>query len=96
MLRRGKNRFGRVGVHGRSLDQRHLPGGHLRDGDAQLSGSELATKRRVKAAIAASHERFYREHLAATTALPLRLAVERWFAVERWRARACRAGTGDG
>ena len=60
---------------------------HLRDGDDGLSAAELAAKHRVRTAIAASHERFYRQHLAATTRLPLRLALEAWFKIQRWRVR---------
>lgn len=58
---------------------------HLRDADRTLDAAEQATRDRVRLAIVASHLRFYRLHLAATTPWPLRLLVEARFAVDRRR-----------
>jgi hypothetical protein len=60
---------------------------HLRRGRADLSPEERSTRRRVEGAIVDSHERFYREHLEADTAILLRPLVRLMFATDRLRLR---------
>ena len=49
---------------------------NLRRSPSDLTDEQRATRRRVREAIIDSHERFYREHLEAGTARPLRPLVE--------------------
>ena len=56
---------------------------HLRQRDRELDAEQLETRRRVKRAIVESHHRFYREHLEADTARPLRPLVEAMFLLQR-------------
>ncbi len=56
---------------------------HVRRPDGELDPEQLETRRRVKRAIVDSHERFYREHLEADTARPLRPLVQAMFALQR-------------
>ncbi len=63
---------------------------HVRRRDAELDGEQLETRRRVKRAIVDSHERFYREHLEADTARPLRPLVRAMFAIQRRAAERVR------
>jgi len=56
---------------------------NLRRSDRDLTDEQRATRRRVRLAIIDSHRRFYREHLAADTARPLRPLVEAMFATQR-------------
>ena len=58
---------------------------NLRADDRRLAAAEQATRDRVRLAIVASHLRFYRLHLAATTPRPLRWLVEARFALDRRR-----------
>jgi GT2 family glycosyltransferase len=58
---------------------------NLRADGRTLDPAEQATRDRVRLAIVASHLRFYRLHLAASTAWPLRLLVETRFRVDRRR-----------
>ena len=59
---------------------------HVRRPDGELDPEQLETRRRVKRAIVDSHERFYREHLEADTARPVRPLVQAMFALQRWSA----------
>jgi GT2 family glycosyltransferase len=61
---------------------------HLRDADVALDPDERETRDRVRAAIVASHRRFFRLHLAERTARPVRWLVEAQFAWQAWRRRA--------
>lgn len=56
---------------------------NLRSDARTLDPEEQATRDRVRLAIVASHHRFYRLHLAATTPAPLRLLVEARFRLDR-------------
>ena len=67
---------------------------NLRADDRRLDAAEQATRDRVRLAIVASHLRFYRLHLAASTPLPLRWLVEARFAVDRWRVERSIRGAG--
>lgn len=58
---------------------------NLRADGRTLDPAEQATRDRVRLAIVASHLRFYRLHLAADTAWPLRLLVEARFRFDRRR-----------
>ncbi|MFN8619340.1 MAG: glycosyltransferase [Chloroflexota bacterium] len=60
---------------------------HLREDDAALDPEERETRARVRAAIVASHRRFFRLHLAEHTARPVRWLVEAQFAWQAWRRR---------
>ncbi len=63
----------------------HVKGGssNLRRSRDDLTDEQRATRRRVQMAIIDSHERFYREHLQAGTARPLRPLVGLMFRMER-------------
>jgi hypothetical protein len=63
----------------------HLKGStsHLRRRSTDLTPEQQATRRRVQRAIVESHQRFYREHLEADTARPLRPLVDVMFAIQR-------------
>jgi GT2 family glycosyltransferase len=63
----------------------HLKGAssNLRADERRLSPAQAQTRRRVQRAIVDSHERFYRQHLEATTARPVRPLVRLMFAVQR-------------
>jgi hypothetical protein len=52
-----------------------------------LDPDERETRDRVRAAIVASHRRFFRLHLAERTARPVRWLVEAQFAWQAWRRR---------
>ena len=60
----------------------HVKGGssNLRRAPRELTEAQRATRQRVREAAVESHERFYREHLAAGTARPLRPLVRAMFA----------------
>jgi GT2 family glycosyltransferase len=64
-----------VHVKGSSSNLRRSPG--------SLTDEQRATRRRVRTAIIDSHERFYREHLEAGTARPLRPLVGLMFRLDR-------------
>jgi GT2 family glycosyltransferase len=70
----------------------HLKGvsSHLRRRDSELDEGQRETRRRVQRAIVESHHRFYREHLEAGTARPLRPLVEAMFALQRWTVERAR------
>jgi GT2 family glycosyltransferase len=59
----------------------------LHDAEGSLGPQERATRDRVRVAIVASHERFFRKHLAERTAWPVRRLVEVRFALDRARLR---------
>jgi GT2 family glycosyltransferase len=63
----------------------HLKGAssNLRADERTLSPAQAETRRRVQRAIVDSHERFYRQHLEATTARPVRPLVRLMFALQR-------------
>jgi len=63
----------------------HVKGGssNLRRSPGELTDEQRATRQRVREAAIDSHERFYREHLAADTARPLRPLVRALFASQR-------------
>jgi GT2 family glycosyltransferase len=63
----------------------HLKGAssNLRADERKLSPTQAQTRRRVQRAIVDSHERFYHQHLEATTVRPLRPLVRLMFAVQR-------------
>jgi len=63
---------------------------HVRRRDAELDPEQLETRRRVRRAIVESHERFYRQHLEATTARPVRPLVRAMFALQRRAAARAR------
>ncbi len=56
---------------------------NLRRSPSDLTDEQRATRRRVREAIIDSHERFYREHLEAGTARPLRPLVGLMFRLDR-------------
>jgi GT2 family glycosyltransferase len=60
---------------------------NLRRSPRGLSDEQRATRQRVREAAVESHERFYREHLAAATARPLRPLVRAMFAGQRFLIR---------
>jgi GT2 family glycosyltransferase len=66
----------------------HLKGAssNLRADERELTAVQAETRRRVQRAIVDSHERFYHEHLEATTARPVRPLVGLMFAVQRRKA----------
>ena len=70
----------------------HLKGvsSHLRRRDSELDEEQRETRRRVQRAIVDSHQRFYREHLEADTARPLRPLVDAMFALQRRAAERVR------
>jgi len=63
---------------------------HVRRRDAELDPQQLETRRRVRRAIVESHERFYRQHLEAGTARPVRPLVSAMFALQRRAAARAR------
>jgi GT2 family glycosyltransferase len=67
----------------------HLKGAmsHLRRRTGSLTPGELATKRRVQAAIVDSHDRFFRQHFASSTSWPLRQMIGATFTAQRVRLR---------
>jgi GT2 family glycosyltransferase len=56
---------------------------HLHASPDALSTEERATRRRARAAAIDSHERFYRRHMEAATARPLRPLVRSMFVLQR-------------
>jgi GT2 family glycosyltransferase len=60
---------------------------NLRRSAQGLTPAQRATRRRVREAVVDSHERFYRQHLQATTAPLLRPLVALVFRLDRARAR---------
>lgn len=70
----------------------HLKGAssNLRSDERTLSADQARTRRRVQRAIVDSHERFYLQHLEATTARPMRPLVRLMFAVQRRMAGGIR------
>lgn len=59
---------------------------NVRGARRQLTPEQRDTRRRVERAIVDSHQRFYRQHLEATTARPLRPLIEAMFSFQRLRA----------
>lgn len=60
---------------------------NLRRAAQDLTPEQRATRRRVREAVVASHQRFYRQHLESSTARPLRPLVALMFWLDRARAR---------
>ncbi len=63
---------------------------HVRRRDGDLDAVQLETRRRVRRAIVDSHDRFYREHLEADTARPVRPLIDLMFALQRRAAGRAR------
>jgi GT2 family glycosyltransferase len=60
---------------------------NLRRSPRELTDEQRRARQRVREAAVESHERFYREHLAAVTARPLRPLVRAMFAGQRFLTR---------
>ena len=67
----------------------HLKGvsSNLRVSKRDLTPDQRQTRRRVQRAIVDSHQRFYRQHLQAKTARPVRPLIDAMFAIQRRLAR---------